>query len=123
MKKKIVLLPLLFLLLTLTFFIYSGKQKEAIKEPDLYSDFILPEEVGEDMAKLRITVDPRIELLTVVQQQAQYSVLMKLDFKYRDEAKEYFNTHKRHKAVKSFQKLSSMKFSYDAPPHNCIWNH
>ncbi len=32
MKKKIVLLPLLFLLLTLTFFIYSGKQKEAIKE-------------------------------------------------------------------------------------------
>jgi hypothetical protein len=61
-------------------------------------------------------VDPRIELLTALQQQADYPVLSKLNFTYKDEMKEYFSKYSNHKAIKAFNQLSDKDFNYDAPP-------
>lgn len=67
----------------------------------------------ESLGTFNITVDPRIELITAVQQQADYDRLTRFDSNYKVEMKKYFNKYKNHKAVKN---LSEYGFSYDAPP-------
>lgn len=65
---------------------------------------------------LNIMVDPRIELLSAVQLNSGYHRLTKLDFKYKDNMKNYFNNYKNHEAVKKFETMSNGIFTYDAPP-------
>jgi hypothetical protein len=69
---------------------------------------------------LNVTVDPRIELLAVVQFLSNYDqrtgLITKFDFPYKKEVKEYFSPYKDHPAVKLFEKMSADGFSFDAPP-------
>ena len=68
---------------------------------------------------LKVTVDPRIELLSVVQLLSGYnqrSILTRHQLGYKEEIYEYFDDYKDHKAVKQFTKMSEVGFSYDAPP-------
>jgi hypothetical protein len=70
---------------------------------------------------LNITIDPRIELLTALQQQADYDLLTNLNFTYKDEMNQYFKKYKNHKAVKIFRNLSKKSFNYDAPPSAVLY--
>ncbi len=74
------------------------------------------DKISKTIGKLEICVDPRIELLTALQQQADYQILTRLDFTYKDEMKEYFSQYRNHTAIKSFDQLSKSGFNYNAPP-------
>lgn len=69
---------------------------------------------------LNITVDPRIELLAVVQFLSGYGertgLITRYDFPYKADVSEYFSTYKNHPAVKLFEEMSISGFSFDAPP-------
>ena len=63
---------------------------------------------------LNITVDPRIELLAVVQFLSGYGdrkgLITKYEFPYKRELMEYFSSYKNHHAVKLFTKMSTSGF-------------
>lgn len=69
---------------------------------------------------LRVTVDPRMELLAVVQLLSGYEeshhLITRFDFPYKRAVAEYFSPHKDHGAVTLFAAMSAKGFSYDAPP-------
>jgi hypothetical protein len=79
---------------------------------------------GSDSAdhSLRITVDPRMELLSVVQILGDYgqrtSLISHYDFPYKEDVKKYFAPYKDHPAVKLFNELSSSSYSFrfSTPP-------
>ncbi|MDR7855968.1 DUF4932 domain-containing protein [Tissierella sp.] len=119
MKRKVFLLSSCIILLLLIYIVSANvnKEEDVFKKSDQFHSFNLVEAVSQNLGTLNITVDPRIELLTVVQQQAKYDVLTRFDFDYKDKMKEHFKKYKNHKAVKTFHKLSKKGFSYDAPPN------
>lgn len=67
-----------------------------------------------------VFVDPRMELLAVVQLLSgygeRYGLITRYDFRYKRDVMEYFSPHKNHPAVKLFAEMSATGFSYDAPP-------
>ncbi len=69
---------------------------------------------------VNIKVDPRIELLAVVQflsgYDERYRLITDFDFPYKQDVREYFSTFKNHSAVKLFDRMSADGFSFDAPP-------
>ena len=69
---------------------------------------------------VNILVDPRIELLAVVQflsgYDQRYGLMTRFDFSYKQDVKKYFSKHKSHSAVKLFDRMSAEGFSFDAPP-------
>ncbi len=69
--------------------------------------------------KLNITVDPRIELLSVVQYLSGYGdfgLITRFDFKYKNEVIKYFTPYKEQEAIKLFSEMSQESFAFDAPP-------
>ena len=70
MKRKIFLLSSFIILLLTIFEVYTniGKQKDIFKKSDSYNNLNLVEGTRESLGTLNITVDPRIELITAVQQ-------------------------------------------------------
>ncbi len=66
--------------------------------------------------QLQVKVDPRIELLSVVQLLSGYMRINSLDLEYKDEILDYFQAYQNHQAVKIFKGLANAGFSYDAPP-------
>ena len=66
--------------------------------------------------QINVKVDPRIELLTVVQVLSDYDVLTNKEFNYQTEMEDYFSEYRNHSAVKLFKKMRKGGFSYDAPP-------
>ena len=74
----------------------------------------------ESAHSLNITVDPRIELLAVVQFLSGYGertgLISRYDFPYKADVSEYFSSYKNHPAVKLFTEMSLSGFSFDAPP-------
>jgi hypothetical protein len=74
----------------------------------------------ESVHSLNITVDPRIELLAVVQFLSGYGertgLITRYDFPYKSDISEYFSAYKNHPAVKLFEEMSVSGFSFDAPP-------
>jgi len=73
-------------------------------------------------ARVRVSVDPRIELLSVVQYLSDYKgfdgspVLTSLEFRYKREALSYFSPYKDHRAVSLFKEMSGRGFWYSHPP-------
>lgn len=69
---------------------------------------------------LTVTVDPRMELLAVVQLLSGYEkshhLITRFDFPYKRAVAEYFSPYKDHRAVTLFAAMSAKGFSYDAPP-------
>ena len=74
----------------------------------------------ESAHSLNITVDPKIELLAVVQFLSGYGertgLITRYDFPYKADVSEYFSSYKNHPAVKLFRDMSLSGFSFDAPP-------
>ena len=67
-------------------------------------------------ARVDVSVDPRIELLTVVQCLAGYDQLGGADLDYRREVLERFAPWRSHPAVTLFARMAREGFTRDAPP-------
>lgn len=71
-------------------------------------------------SRLKVSVDPRLELLAVVQYLSGYrekfGLLNKFQFSYWEKIKEKFTPYKNHQAVQFFARLTDYGFTYDAPP-------
>lgn len=69
---------------------------------------------------IKVSVDPRMELLGIVQSLSDYGdrfgLITRHDFPYMREIKKRFSPFKQHQAVKLFTKMSHNSFSFDAPP-------
>jgi hypothetical protein len=65
-------------------------------------------------------VDPRLELLSIVQWLSgygeKYPLLTKLEFPYVQAVARTFDRHVDHAAVRAFDALASRPFSYESPP-------
>lgn len=68
------------------------------------------------MAPSFVHVDPRIELMTVVQLLSGYSTMSRLDSSYKRDVTNYFGPHKNHRAVRLYAEMSRDHFAYDAVP-------
>lgn len=84
-------------------------------------DLTLNEPVIKTKNSINIIVDPKIELLSIVQLLSGYdkinsTLMTDASFEYKDKVIEYFSEFKNHKAVKQFSKMSKSGFTYDAPP-------
>jgi hypothetical protein len=70
---------------------------------------------------LAITVDPRLELLAVVQSLSDYEqrtgLITDLDFAYKQKVAQVFGPYREHAAVNMFDELSQAGFSFDGPPY------
>ncbi len=67
-------------------------------------------------ARIEVSVDPRIELLAVVQCLAGYEQLGGAGLSYRREALERFAPWRAHPAVTLFARMAREGFTHDAPP-------
>ena len=76
---------------------------------------------------INITVDPRIELLSVVQYLSDYKgyqgmqMITSFSFTYKNDVIAYFEPYKDHEAVKLFKEMSSNGFWYGQPPHSMLY--
>jgi len=67
----------------------------------------------------QIRVDPRVELLAVIQSLTKWpdvGAFTRLEFDYYEEIKDYFKPYKKHPAVKWFDDNLIKGWNYDAPP-------
>lgn len=70
---------------------------------------------------LSIAVDPRMELLSIVQYLSSYGkthpgLVTRNEYAYRKDVDQWFSRYKGHAVIKMFDNMSSKGFSYDAPP-------
>lgn len=70
---------------------------------------------------VKVTVDPRIELMSAVQLLSGYQdkypgLITRFDFPYKQKMADYFGKYKDHRAVRLFDEMSKKGFNYDTPP-------
>jgi len=76
--------------------------------------YILPVTVVRD--NVNITIDPRVELMSVVQYLSSYNELLTTaEFTYRSDVDEYFADFRKHRAVTMYEDMVPMGFKYSAP--------
>lgn len=63
-----------------------------------------------------VVVDPRIELMGVVQLLNDYRLTTRYDFLYKQDARTYFARYQEHPAVTMFKEMSQANFNFDAVP-------
>ena len=68
------------------------------------------------MTHLKVSVDPRIELLLVVQLLSEYDVLTKFDIGFISTVNDWFSSDSQHGAVKMFRDITSEEIYSDAYP-------
>jgi hypothetical protein len=85
-----------------------------------YPTWVVEAEPAAIQPGLHVTVDPRLELLAVVQSLGLYDsqthLITNYAFPYREEIGAYFRPYKDHAAVKIFDQMSQVGFTFDAPP-------
>ncbi|WP_161567242.1 DUF4932 domain-containing protein [Acidilutibacter cellobiosedens] len=99
MKKKIS--SILIIILAILVFI-SGCEKEI-------------NVVKYEEGKVTVSVDPRIELISIIQTLAGVKPLTRLTFDYKNNVLDYFNEYRDCPAIKSFKKYNSKGFNYYKP--------
>ncbi|HUF46538.1 MAG TPA: DUF4932 domain-containing protein [Vicinamibacterales bacterium] len=71
---------------------------------------------GDQNAAALVAVDPRIELMTVVQLLAGYQPLTTVNSRYRADALTHFEPVRDHRAVRLFREMNEEQFRFDAVP-------
>ncbi len=71
-----------------------------------------------------IKVDPRVELLSVVQHFTTWANKQhtKYESRYKQEVQRYFEKYSNHRAISLSQELTQNGFSYDAPPNFVLYH-
>jgi hypothetical protein len=74
---------------------------------------------------INVVVDPRLELLAVVQYLSGYGerlhLITSFDFPYKKEVGDSFSQYKDHAAVRLFAEMSEAGFAFDAPPASMLY--
>lgn len=113
---KIVTFILVFIII-ITGIIYNKLSKP--------SDWNTVQVVNLKEGNLTLTIDPRMELLSVIQLLSDYnqtySLLTQFDFKYKESVIERFEKYKEHSAVIMFNKMSMEGYSYHVPPATMLY--
>jgi hypothetical protein len=126
MKKS---LKYCLIFLSITIVIVSGVSitryiRRDNKANNIVSEIVL-EPIKKNINGVNIMIDPRIELLSVVQSLSsydeKYDLITNEKFSYKDMVKEHFSKYSKHKVIKSFDKMSSEGFSFDAPPTTMLY--
>ncbi|HUS85930.1 MAG TPA: DUF4932 domain-containing protein [Bacteroidales bacterium] len=92
--------------------------KEKVLLPIVFVILFIPFLHSQETA-FRILLDPRIELLSVIQSLSdwpEYGAFTKFDSRYRNEVNLYFQAYKDHDAVRWFNENLKLGWSFDAPP-------
>ena len=116
MKRQTSIITIIIFGLVLIFcstFLYKYNHKSSPVSTANLSEL---EPVKISKGPFNIMIDPRIELLSSVQLNSNYEHLTSIDFKYRDDMKDFFSKYKSHNAINNFKSLAISGFSYDAPP-------
>ena len=78
--------------------------------------------------KIKIVVDPRIELISIIQylsaseKESLNSLYMnRLDFAYKHEIDSYFKKFKGHNSIKLFDEMSGLGYIADVPPSSALY--
>lgn len=76
--------------------------------------------VVKNVNRINVIIDPRMELLAVVQAlgtyDQQFDLITNMSFNYKDDMTKSFSSFSKHEAVKQFDTMSRSGFSFDAPP-------
>ncbi len=69
---------------------------------------------------LTVSIDPRMELLSIVQSLGEYAgkypmIMTKHSFRYRSEVEESFGAFREHEAIRTFDRLSQRPYTPEAP--------
>ena len=110
----------------ISFFSFSvfaaGTTAIEVKQPALAAPVESAQVYKIAQGKIRVAIDPRIELLSVVRMLSGRSEngRQAKEMRYRDDVLAYFDKFKGHRAVSSFAKLFDSNFNYDAFPNLMI---
>lgn len=118
MKKKILCI---LIILSLAASILPGCDET---ETVVYKSESLPEPIIQNKNSINIIVDPRVELLSIVQYLSNYRkaedyldyLITSFDFDYTEAIIEHFDEFRDHDVVKYIDKLATEGFTFDAPP-------
>lgn len=101
---------ILCLLLVILFIVAGAGCRE--KQPAV--EYVLPVRIIRN--NIRVTVDPRVELMSIVQYLSSYDELMTTaDFKYRSDVDAYFSGFRNHEAVTMYEEMIPSGFMYSTP--------
>ncbi|MDB8791037.1 DUF4932 domain-containing protein [Romboutsia sp. 1001216sp1] len=117
MKKIISLLLTLTMIFSVGCSSPSEVNSEIIKENKM---------VRKEFNNINMTIDPRIELLSVIMYLSptydyKTTSIIPEDITYKQEVEKYFRKYKYHAVVKLFESMSKNGFSYDAPPTSMLY--
>lgn len=74
--------------------------------------------------KVNVLVDPRLELLSIVQLLNEYFLITRYEQQYKRDAIRYFKKYQNHEAVKYFKVLSDKGFRFSNPAESVLYlNH
>lgn len=83
-------------------------------------DGLKVEAISRNVNGINVMIDPRIELLAIVQlisdYDSRFGLITRFHSSYKDNMKKHFNQYSKHPAVKLFEKMSEKGFSYHIPP-------
>lgn len=66
--------------------------------------------------EVAVIVDPRIELMSVVQLLNDYLLVTRYNSRYKKDARKHFSAYADHEAVQLFREMSQARFNFDAVP-------
>lgn len=98
-------------LLLVTLLIVAGA---GCREHQPAVEYVLPVRMIHN--NIRVTVDPRVELMSIVQYLSSYDELMTTaDFQYRSDVDAHFSGFRNHEAVSMYEEMISSGFMYSTP--------
>jgi hypothetical protein len=90
------------------------------ENPDISRGAQWIEPVSRGIGKARLAIDPRLELLSVVQFLSDYDsltgLMTKEDIEYKQDILDFFGGHKDDRAIQVTNTLTRLGFGFDAPP-------
>lgn len=75
----------------------------------------------QEVGSVNVMVDPRLELLSVVQLLNKYFLITSYEQKYKHDAINYFKKYQNHEAVKYFKVLSDKGFKFNYPAESVLY--
>lgn len=78
------------------------------------------QEVAINRTRARVSVDPRIELMSIVHLLGGYFLSTQADIAYKKQATTYFEPHQNHPVVELAQQLADKEFSFNSVPDTML---
>jgi len=75
----------------------------------------------QEVDSVNVMVDPRFELLSIVQLLSKYFLITRYEQQYKHDAISYFKKHQNHEAVKYFKVLSDKGFKFSYPAESVLY--